>query len=65
MGNKEILDAEPWAVSNALDIAAKDTLSAKDEPILIFYNLGHLSIPQENRVLREKLDTNGHLVTIR
>lgn len=65
MGNKEILDAEPWAVSNALDITAKDTLSAKDEPILIFYNLEQLSIPQENRVLREKLDTNGHLVTIR
>lgn len=42
MGNKEILDAEPWTVSNALGIAAKDTLSAKDEPILIFYNLGHL-----------------------
>lgn len=29
MGNKEILDAEPWAVSNALDIAAKDTLNQR------------------------------------
>ena len=34
--NKEILDAELWAISNALDIAAKKTLNTKGIPITIF-----------------------------
>lgn len=34
--NKEILDAELWAVSEALNIARKETLNAKDILIKIF-----------------------------
>ena len=34
--NKEVLDAELWAISNALDIAAKKTSNDKGVPITIF-----------------------------
>lgn len=34
--NKEMLDAELWAVLEALDIARKETLNAKNAPITIF-----------------------------
>ena len=57
--NKEILDAEQWAISNALDIAAKKTLNAKDIPITIFCDsqkvlraIEHSSYHKENRFFR-------------
>lgn len=34
--NKEILDAELWAISDVLDVATNETLNAKDTPIVIF-----------------------------
>ena len=77
--NKEILDAELWAILSALDIAAKKTLNAKNAPITIFCDsqkvlrvIEHPPSHRGNRFLRgfiyekvEKFESNGHHVTIR
>ena len=34
--NKEILDAELWAILKALDIAAKETQNMENAPVTIF-----------------------------
>ena len=54
--NKEILDAELWAISNALGM---ETLNAKDVPITIFCDsqkavraIEHSPYHKENRFLR-------------
>ena len=76
--NKEILDAELWAISNALDIAAKKTPIAKDIPRKIFCDsqkalraIKHSPYHKENRFLRgliyekaEKLENNGQYAAI-
>ena len=56
---KEILDAELWGISNALDITAKETSNAKDVPITIFCDsqkalraIEHSPYHKENRFLR-------------
>ena len=55
--NKEILDAELWAISIALDVAAKETLDA-NAPVTIFCDsqkalkvIGNPSSHKENRFL--------------
>ena len=79
MKNKEILDAELWAILEALDIARKETLNAKNAPITIFCDsqkeiraIEHPYIHQGNRVLRnsiyqkaKELQHNGHPIAIR
>ena len=34
--NKEILDAELWAIWKALEIALKETTNTKDTPVTVF-----------------------------
>ena len=57
--NKEILDAELWAILTALDVALKETLDAKDTSVTIFSDsqralrvVGNPSSHKENRLLR-------------
>lgn len=77
--NKEILDAELWAILEALGIARKETINDKDMPITIFCDsqkaLKTIQQPpshQENRVLRSliyqkagELQSNGYSTAIR
>lgn len=77
--NKEMLDAELWAVLEALDIARKETLNAKNAYIKIFCDsqkaikaIEHPFIYQGNRFLRnsiyqkaKELQHNGHPIAIR
>ncbi len=74
--NKEILDAELWAISEALEIAKK-LASPRTRSVTIFSDLqkalGAIALPrtsQENRYLRsllyektEELQQIGHLTT--
>lgn len=74
--NKEIIDAELWAILEALDIANQTGIS-RNIPIKIFCDsqkalnaIAHLSTCQEYRFLRgltyqrtEKLQNNGHHTT--
>ena len=80
---KEILDgelyAELWAFSNALGIAVKKTLNAKDVPITVSCDsqkalraIEHSPYHKENQFLRslihekaEKFENNGHYIAIR
>ena len=76
--NKEILDAELWAIWKALEIALKETRNTKNIPVTVFCDLQKalkeikrsLSC-KENRFLRgviyrtaEKLCKNGSLIVI-
>ncbi len=77
--NKLILDAELWAILTALDIALKETLDAKRASVTIFSDsqralrvVGDPPTHKEKRFLRscnygkaEKLERNGHPVTLR
>lgn len=77
--SKEILDAELWAILEALGIARNETLNARDMPITIFRNsqkaLNAIEPPyihQGNRVLRnliyqktKDLQNDGHTMAIR
>ena len=77
--NKEILDAELWAILEALGVAKKETLNGWNTPITIFCDsqkalktIQHPPIHQENRFLRSliyqktgELQSNGHSITIR
>ena len=74
--NKEILDAELWAILEALGIARKETLNGRDTPITIFCNsqkalktIQHPPNHQENRFLiyqkTVELQANGHSIAIR
>ena len=60
--NKEVLDAELWAISNALEIATKETLNTGNTPITIFCDsqkaLQAIQRPyfhKENRFLRGQI----------
>lgn len=37
-GNNETLDAELWAIANALEVAKKETLNYQNTPITVFSN---------------------------
>lgn len=57
--NKKILDAELWAISEALTVATKETPNAKRIPITVFYDsqkaliaIQHAPSQRENRYLR-------------
>lgn len=77
--SKEILDAELWAILEALGITRNETLNARDMPITIFRNsqkaLKAIEPPyihQGNRVLRnliyqktKELQNDGHPIAIR
>ncbi len=77
--NKEVLDAELWAISDALDIAAKKTLNITKVPVTVFCDsqealrvIEHPPLHKRNRFLRgsiyektKRLESNGHHVTIR
>ena len=77
--NKEILDAELWAILEALDIAAKETRNMANAPVTIFCDsqealraIEHPPSHKRNRFLRgsiyektKKLESNKHHVTIR
>ena len=77
--NKEILDAELWAISEALDTAIRETSNANNTPITIFCDsqkalttIRHPPSHKENRFLRvyiyykpKKLQSNGHVVACR
>ena len=60
--NKEILDAELWAVSDALDTAIRETSNADNTPIIIVCDsqkalkaIQHSSSHNENRFLRGQI----------
>ena len=77
--NKEILDAELWAISDALVIAIRETSNANNTPITIFCDsqkalqaIQHPPSHKENRFLRgqiyhkaKKLQNIGHPVVCR
>lgn len=77
-GGKEILDADLWEISEALGIARKETLNARNASITIFCDsqkapktIQQPRIHQENRVLRSfiyqktgELQSNGHCLAI-
>ena len=77
--NKEILDAELWAISEALDTAIRETSTAHNTLLTIFCDsqralmtIWQPPLQKENRFLRaqiyykvEKPKTNGHTVICR
>ena len=77
--NKEILDEELWAISDALDTAIREASSADSTLITIFCDtqkalnaIQHFSSHKENRFLRgqiyhkaKKLQSKGHSVVFR
>ncbi len=77
--NKEVLDAELWAISEALVVATKEIQNSKDAPITVFCDsqkalkaIQHTPSEKENRYVRDliynrarQLQKRGHSIVFR
>lgn len=78
LGKNEVLDAELWAILEALKVVGKETINMRDTPITIFSDsqkaltaIQHLSSSKENGFLRgliyseaKELNENRDLITL-